>query len=228
VQIDKGPAKANESLKNVRSLIHCNICEDRAFYPDTNYVDGNFSVTRSNMRRFKMLFFTEHPYSLLSCGCKTTMPGKTAINIGPVWSGELFDPAFLQKMALESTNLPWKNDVHDILETLIEEGLCSSAESSSPQQKDSDTPSQVPEGNKKIRLQADIDHSTAPPFYFNLHTNQPKDSKMLKADKIVSILRNNGFRASRTHFDREAVKTNASASKLMHIIKSGISDTDKE
>jgi hypothetical protein len=50
VQIDKGPAKANESLKNVRSLIHCNICEDRAFYPDTNYVDGNFLVAAFNLR----------------------------------------------------------------------------------------------------------------------------------------------------------------------------------
>jgi tRNA G26 N,N-dimethylase Trm1 len=156
------------------------------------------------------------------------MPGKTAINIGPVWSGELFDPAFLQKMALESTNLPWKNDVQDIIETLIEEGLCSSTENSTQLQKDSDTQTEVPVGNKKIRLQADNDQSTAPPFYFNLHANQPKDSKMLKADKIVTILRNNGFRASRTHFDREAVKTSASAEELMHIIKTGISTPEKE
>lgn len=175
-----------------------------------------------------MIIFTENPYSLLSCSCNSTMPGKTAINIGPVWSGELFDTTFLQKMALESTNFPWKNDIQDIFEHLIEEGLCSSVENSPEQEKDSDTPTEVSVGNKKIRLQANIDQSATPPFYFNLHANQPKDSKMLKADKIVTILRNNGFRASRTHFDREAVKTSASVQELMHLIKTGLPAPEKE
>lgn len=156
------------------------------------------------------------------------MPGKTAINIGPVWSGELFDTVFLQKMALESNNFPWKEDIRDIFEHLIEEGLCSTVENTSPQHKDSDASTEVLVGTKKMKLQADVDKNNAPPFYFNLHSNQPKGSKMLKADKVVTILRNNGFRASRTHFDREAVKTNANAEELLHIIKTGMSACKKE
>ncbi|XP_065346161.1 TRMT1-like protein [Cloeon dipterum] len=194
LQVDKGPAKANESLKNTRSLIHCNICEERAFYPDTNYV-------------------IENPYSLLACSCKSKMPGKTAINIGPVWSGELFDANFLQKMVSECSAFPWKSEAGEILSQLLEEALCPETTplTCAVSQSDGDDPP-----NKRVCVE-----TAAPPFYYNLHHNRPKDSKMIKADKVVTFLRSNGFRASRTHFDREAVKTNASVAELLQIIRSG-------
>jgi len=161
----------------------------------------------------------ENPYTLLNCSCKSKMPGKTAINIGPVWSGELFEPSFLQKMITESCALPWKADIGDVLEQLLEEAICSSVKCEIEPPNESQSQDSAPK--KKLRKRIEFENSIAPPFYFNLHQNRPKNSKMLKADMIVTFLRNTGFRASRTHFDREAVKTNATLDELMQIIKTG-------
>ncbi|XP_059483516.1 TRMT1-like protein isoform X2 [Neocloeon triangulifer] len=205
VQVDKGPAKANECLKNVSPLIHCNICEERVFYPNSIYV-------------------IENPYSLLPCSCNSKVPGKTAISIGPVWSGELNDPSFINKMISESSSLPWNSEISEVLNQLLEEGVCSSA---NPTLEAVEVPPENGEGviqdlpKKKVRREIQLENNIAPPFYFNLHTNRPKDSKMVKADKVVTFLRNTGFRASRTHFDREAVKTNASVEELLKIIRTG-------
>jgi tRNA G26 N,N-dimethylase Trm1 len=58
----------------------------------------------------------------------------------------------------------------------------------------------------------------APPFYFNLHRHSPKGPKLLRVDAVIQFLRNAGYRASRTHFDREAVRTNASLSNLIAVL----------
>jgi len=58
----------------------------------------------------------------------------------------------------------------------------------------------------------------APPFYFNLHRHSPKGPKLLPVDTVIQCLRNAGYRASRTHFDREAVRTNASLSNLVTVL----------
>ena len=60
---------------------------------------------------------------------------------------------------------------------------------------------------------------SAPPFYFNLHRHSPKGPKLLPVDTVIQCLRNAGYRASRTHFDREAVRTNASLSNLMTVLR---------
>jgi len=58
----------------------------------------------------------------------------------------------------------------------------------------------------------------APPFYFNLHRHSPKGPKLLPIDTVIQCLRNAGYRASRTHFDREAVRTNANLSNLITVL----------
>lgn len=62
------------------------------------------------------------------------------------------------------------------------------------------------------------DMQPAPPFYFNLHRHSPKGPKLLPVDTVIQCLRNAGYRASRTHFDREAVRTNASLSNLITVL----------
>jgi hypothetical protein len=69
----------------------------------------------------------------------------------------------------------------------------------------------------------------APAFYFNIHKNGPKGAKLLRADRVVTCLRNSGFRASRTHFDPEAVKTNANLAQFCAIMLRGfVSQTSTE
>jgi tRNA G26 N,N-dimethylase Trm1 len=72
------------------------------------------------------------------------------------------------------------------------------------------------ENNPVITLDSDKD--PAPPFYFNLHRHSPKGPQLLRVDTVIQFLRKAGYRASRTHFDREAVRTNASLSDLTKIL----------
>jgi tRNA G26 N,N-dimethylase Trm1 len=72
--------------------------------------------------------------------------------------------------------------------------------------------------NPEITLDSDKDPDPAPPFYFNLHRHSPKGPQLLRVDTVIQFLRKAGYRASRTHFDREAVRTNASLSDLMKIL----------
>lgn len=72
------------------------------------------------------------------------------------------------------------------------------------------------ETNSVIPL--DSDKEPAPPFYFNLHRHSPKGQQLLRVDTVIQFLRKAGHRASRTHFDREAVRTNASLSDLTKIL----------
>jgi len=58
----------------------------------------------------------------------------------------------------------------------------------------------------------------APPFYFNLHRHSPKGPRLLPIDTVIQCLRNAGYRASRTHFDRGAVRTNANLSNLLTVL----------
>ena len=72
--------------------------------------------------------------------------------------------------------------------------------------------------NHKSTITVQSDMQPAPPFYFNLHRHSPKGPKLLPVDTVIQCLRNAGYRASRTHFDREAVRTNASLSNLITVL----------
>jgi tRNA G26 N,N-dimethylase Trm1 len=72
--------------------------------------------------------------------------------------------------------------------------------------------------DNKPAVTLESDTEPAPPFYFNLHRHSPKGPKLLRVNTVIQVLRNAGYRASRTHFDREAVRTNASLSTLITIL----------
>ena len=67
-------------------------------------------------------------------------------------------------------------------------------------------------------ISKDSEKEPAPPFYFNLHRHSPKGPKLLRVDTVIQFLHKAGYRASRTHFNREAVRTNASLSNLIKIL----------
>ena len=76
----------------------------------------------------------------------------------------------------------------------------------------------VKNDSHKSTVTVQSDMPPAPPFYFNLHRHSPKGPKLLPVDTVIKCLRNAGYRASRTHFDREAVRTNASLSNLVTVL----------
>jgi hypothetical protein len=60
--------------------------------------------------------------------------------------------------------------------------------------------------------------NSSPPFYFNLHRHGPTGPQLLQVDTVIQFLQRAGYRASRTHFDRKAVRTNASLSNLTAVL----------
>lgn len=68
---------------------------------------------------------------------------------------------------------------------------------------------------KKPCLELSPEPDPAPVFYYNLHKHKPKGCQnLLKADVVINTLKQLGYRSSRTHFDRAAVKTNCSLREL--------------
>ncbi|XP_026278220.1 TRMT1-like protein [Frankliniella occidentalis] len=214
VKILKGPAQANSCMAKIKPLVHCNMCEDRGFYPSSVYP-------------------VENPGSLLSCKCLENTPGKVLVNVGPVWSGSLFNANFVRTMISHMNKYPWEKSMKEVMETLLYEAWCPNLEGEKLLKKVNDkiknntlhqplSENQEPPVKKKKEDTQNIKEIAAsqpePPFYFNLHKHCPKGPKMVKVGKVVSNLQKAGFRASRTHFDPLAVKTTASLSELMGIL----------
>jgi len=64
------------------------------------------------------------------------------------------------------------------------------------------------------------EHSEGEPvFYYSTHVHVPKGLELIKMDRLVDLLRKQGFRASRTHLDSMSVRTNANSTQLKQIFE---------
>jgi tRNA G26 N,N-dimethylase Trm1 len=59
---------------------------------------------------------------------------------------------------------------------------------------------------------------TTPMFYYSSHQHIPKGLELIKMPRLVEILQKEGFRASRTHFESMAIRTNATATDLRNVL----------
>ncbi|CAL4128229.1 unnamed protein product, partial [Meganyctiphanes norvegica] len=223
VRIIRGPSAANQCIRQIRRVIHCCMCEDRAFYPHSVYP-------------------LEQPYSLLSCDCRARSPGKLAVDLGPVWCDEIFNPQFCTAMLSHSQSFTKLHKVTQLLQTIVSEAQCSSThsvisggdkENTLRQEKEKESVEKMEDIQHSIELEENDDEEEnrmfkkiktdqeglrSPAFYFNLHRHCPKGYDLGKMSKIVEYLQNNGYKASRTHFDPEAIRTNARLSQLNTIL----------
>lgn len=62
------------------------------------------------------IVISEQPYSLLSCDCRSRSAGKLAVELGPVWCDEIFDPVFCQAMLRQANNLQFPHKVTSLLQ----------------------------------------------------------------------------------------------------------------
>ncbi|XP_018767564.3 TRMT1-like protein isoform X2 [Serinus canaria] len=222
VRVLRGPATADDSAKKVRYLIHCQWCEERVFQKEGNMVE-------------------ENPYQQLPCDCHGSMPGKTAVLLGPLWSGALFNTGFLRRMLLEAVQYGL-DEAQPLLKTLVCEAECTApkhflTQSLGDENKQEEcgvyirTPSTFAEsylvhGKRKseevLRSAAKrqrVEHSTEhPPFYYNIHRHSIKGMNMPKLNKFLNYLSEAGFRVSRTHFDPMGVRTNAPLAQFKTVL----------
>ncbi|XP_017501283.2 TRMT1-like protein isoform X1 [Manis javanica] len=199
VRVLRGPTSADETAKKIQYLIHCQWCEERIFQKDGNMVE-------------------ENPYRQLPCNCHGSMPGKTAIELGPLWSSSLFNTGFLKRMLFESVH-HGLDDIQALIKTLIFESECT------PQKEygvfikttDDTTDNYTAQGKRKSnetvtnlakRQKTDVS-AEHPPFYYNIHRHSIKGMNMPKLKKFLCYLSQAGFRVSRTHFDPMGVRTDA-------------------
>ncbi|NWQ71269.1 TRM1L protein, partial [Neopipo cinnamomea] len=222
VRVLRGPSTADNSAKKIRYLIHCQWCEERIFQKEGNMVE-------------------ENPYQQLPCDCHGSMPGRTAVVLGPLWSGSLFNTGFLRRMLLEAVQYGL-DEAQPLLKTLVCEAECTTLKHFSTHGpgdenkqeecgvyiKTSDTSAEsyvVPgkrKGEEVIRGAAKrqrAEHSAEhPAFYYNVHRHSIRGMNMPKLNKFLNYLSEAGYRVSRTHFDPMGVRTNAPLAQFKTVL----------
>ncbi|XP_019491102.1 PREDICTED: TRMT1-like protein isoform X2 [Hipposideros armiger] len=222
VRVLRGPTSADETAKKIQYLIHCQWCEERIFQKDGNMVE-------------------ENPYRQLPCNCHGSMPGKTAIELGPLWSSSLFNTGFLKRMLFESLH-HGLDDIQTLIKTLIFESECTPQSQfsvhapsnlnkqeeygASTKTTDDTADNYVAQGKRKVNetitnlaKKQKTDVSTEhPPFYYNIHRHSIKGMNMPKLKKFLCYLSQAGFRVSRTHFDPMGVRTDAPLMQFKSIL----------
>ncbi|XP_010870788.1 TRMT1-like protein isoform X2 [Esox lucius] len=221
VRVLRGPTQADESAKRIRQLIHCQWCEERVFLKQGSMVEENL-------------------YRQLPCHCHGSMPGKTAVELGPLWSGPLFNTGFLRRMLFAAVQHSM-DDIQPLVKTLICESECTTLKSSvhgtaaltnqecgvvikvqkvdecntsdhSGKRKTGDEPGNV---MKKLKSDASLEH---PAFYYSIHRHSIRGMNMPKLNKFLQYLTEAGFRVSRTHFDPTGVRTDATLDQFKAVL----------
>ncbi|KAL3046961.1 hypothetical protein OYC64_021230 [Pagothenia borchgrevinki] len=219
VRVLRGPTQADESTKKLRKLVHCQWCEERVFLKKGNMVDET-----------------------LPCNCHGSMPGKTAVQLGPLWSGPLFNTGFLRRM-LSAAVKHSMDDIQPLVKTLICESDCTtlkslvhgssalsnqvecgvviktlkSGDESGQAEQSGKRKSGEESGNvlKRMKCEASLDH---PPFYYSIHRHSIRGMNMPKLNKFLQYLTEAGFRVSRTHFDPTGVRTDATLEQFKSVL----------
>ncbi|XP_041913988.1 TRMT1-like protein [Alosa sapidissima] len=221
VRVLRGPTQADEASKRLRQLLHCQWCEERVFLKPGSMVE-------------------ESLYRQLPCQCHGSMPGKTAVELGPLWSGPLFNTGFLRRMLVAAVQHSME-DLQPLLKTLICEADCTTVKSFSVTgtpglvecgvviktlQKVEEADSNDHSGKrkpgedsgsvvKKLKTEASQDH---PPFYYSIHRHSIRGMNMPKLNKFLQYLTEAGFRVSRTHFDPTGVRTDATLEQFKSVL----------
>lgn len=200
LRVHRGPQHADHCLDQVKPQLYCQICEEHCFLP------GGLTPI-------------ENPYALLACTCHEKTPGRTAILLGPMWSGSIFNTTFISKLLQPHEDLPEQSSqFKKVLQSILEEAICSDLDVPETNGRDHQRDPEEPEAKRPK-----IDHSQNPttihpPFYINIHKMKFKDVIIPKMRKVLSFLRSEGYRASRTHFDSNSVRTNANRTQFHHVL----------
>ncbi|CAI9735946.1 TRMT1 [Octopus vulgaris] len=108
IKVQRGPYYADMCSLKVRPLIHCQICEERAFCPE-------------------MRASVENLYDLLPCDCQSETPGKTALKLGPMWCDNIFNAKFVEQMISVARDMKLSERLEAQLSSIFNECICSSS-----------------------------------------------------------------------------------------------------
>uniref|UniRef100_A0A8C1SWH3 tRNA (guanine(26)-N(2))-dimethyltransferase n=1 Tax=Cyprinus carpio TaxID=7962 RepID=A0A8C1SWH3_CYPCA len=212
VRVLRGPTQADASAKKLRQLLHCQWCEERVFLKPGSMVEENL-------------------YRQLPCQCHGSMPGKTAVELGPLWAGPLFNTGFLRRMLVAAVQHNME-DIQPLVKTLICEADCTTLKTfpvpgysalsnqgvfgcASSGRKRKTTGEESGNVLKKIKADTSLEH---PAFYYSIHRHSIRGMNMPKLNKFLQYLTEAGFRVSRTHFDPTGVRTDATLAQFKEVL----------
>eukprot|EP00058_Branchiostoma_floridae_P008194 XP_002593682.1 hypothetical protein BRAFLDRAFT_131790 [Branchiostoma floridae] len=133
-----------------------------------------------------------------------------------VRSGPVFNLEFLMKMFSTCRGLLVSPTTRNHLKTMIQEAQCPAGKS----EEDLDDNCQEAEENPWKKRKTDGEHGEPhPPFYYNIHRHCAKSKDSPKMQKILQYMRKEGYRASRTHFDPVAIRTDATLLQLKAVLQ---------
>ncbi|XP_066294709.1 TRMT1-like protein isoform X1 [Branchiostoma lanceolatum] len=210
VRVQRGPSYADACLERVQGVIHCQLCQERVFQPNDRMLN-------------------ENNYTLLPCTCHVGTPGKTATLLGPVWSGPVFNLEFLKRMFSACRGLLVSPTTRNHLKTMIQEAQCPAGKGEEMCEDDMDNSCQQTNQNPWKKRKTDVDDGYQsqphPAFYYNIHRHCAKSKDSPKMQKILQYMRKEGYRASRTHFDPVAIRTDANLLQLKAVLQKYSSQT---
>ncbi|XP_071666673.1 TRMT1-like protein isoform X2 [Patagioenas fasciata] len=220
VRVLRGPSIADDSVKKIRYLIHCQWCEERIFQKQGSMAE-------------------ENPYQQLPCDCHSSMPGKTAVVLGPLWSGSIFNSGFLRRMLVEAVQ-HGLDEAQPLLKTLFCEAECTTLKLSTHSPSDENkqecgvyiktantsAESYLIHGKRKseevlrnaAKRQKSENSAEHPAFYYNIHRHSIRGMNMPKLNKFLNYLSEAGYRVSRTHFDPMGVRTDAPLAEFKTVL----------
>ncbi|CAN9500295.1 unnamed protein product [Ophioblennius macclurei] len=181
VRVLRGPSQADESIQKLRTLMHCQWCEERRLGDS------------------------------LPCGCDGTLPGKTSVQLGPLWAGSLFSGDFLKKMLSAAQRLGGLDDIVPLVKTLLAEAECGAVVTATEIADQSE-----PRGPKRRRSEKWAEH---PPFYYSIHRHSIRGMNMPRLNRFLQHLTDAGYRVSRTHFDPTGVRTDATLAEFKAVLE---------
>ncbi|KAI8518299.1 TRMT1-like protein [Branchiostoma belcheri] len=209
VRVLRGPSYADACLERVQGVIHCQLCQERVFQPNDRMLN-------------------ENNYTFLPCSCHVGAPGKTAVLLGPVWSGPVFNLEFLKRMFSTCRGLLVSPMTRNHLKTMIQEAECPAGKNEGMFEDDSDNCQQTKQNPcKKIKTDREDREESQPhpAFYYNIHRHCAKSKDSPKMQKVLQYMQKEGYRASRTHFDPIAIRTDANLLQLKAVLQKYSSQT---
>ncbi|RXM32794.1 TRMT1-like protein [Acipenser ruthenus] len=213
VRVLRGPTQADESPKKIQQLIHCQWCEERVFLKEGSMLEENL-------------------YRQLPCDCHGSMPGKTAVELGPLWSGSLFNTGFLRRMLFEAVQ-HGMDEIQPLVKSLICESECTTLKQFSIPGPARNVRQVLAKNNllfpvgkrkmqegagnvlKRMKSEVPVEH---PAFYYSIHRHSIRGMNMPKLNKFLQYLTEAGFRVSRTHFDPTGVRTDATLAQFKSVL----------
>ena len=186
-QVTSSLKLAESNSKLIRHLAHCIQCEEKRFLNNGLYITN---------------------YIPKFCECEVSDLNPVLI-LGSMWAGKIFDANFTGRLWQVSLSFDFESSTAKYFKSACLESYCFNKMSGEIEYLSnvSDEPT------NQITADSKHDEVDELAFYFDIKKHS-KSSSTPTIDSVITKLRNNNFRASRSHFGDGCIRTSASINQI--------------